>query len=386
MIVDLEKIKNFDNILKDKLKLALYKKFPLFYDYVDFYNDSVFSEPILFTYLLSPNNNIDIKFLYIKYSSTNSFKITINKADKNFAYFPGAGRLNISDQLEYLMISDGECFINGDPEKKIELNDEKFLNNGTRIYDYIHSDWTTFFNHDEKITIGNNNWRSSDIDVLNRSYAIIEKYNPSFYKLLIHQVKNVVLFEGESNCFATILAHHTIFLNSTDPLDIIYTLDHILHEGSHVIFNTYTINSKNDLFVMNYKSLLSDFTGDKDDTGILYDRFHGLYTQYNINSNMSLYIDNNTFQGTDHLHLLARFCSNMLKFGLALEAFNIRENYQIFGWELYCKFRERHQKLFNVYKEIIEEFNFSQQSYVFNFDTFLSDNINNPKVRALYGK
>lgn len=212
---------------------------------------------------------------------------------------------------------------------------------------------------------------SKHIPHFNKAINVIKENYHNYFGLIKKSVKKILIYEGmQPYSFAAIQAHNMIFLNAHDEDDEIFFLDHILHEGAHVIFNTLTYDSKIELFTVPFKTELSFITNDTSDHGELYGRFHGMFTQSNINPCMEICINNNIFSGKQHKELLGRFSSNIKRFNSGINRFYIPELYKEEGKKWYDFFSKRYDELYDRNKELVNSFDVSNQPYAFSYEIF----------------
>jgi hypothetical protein len=365
--------------LIDTVKLLLYKRHPLIFERIDFENDEIFQEPLLYAYLIQSEDKwLDsIIFGYEKVRKT-SIQVYTNK--QGVLYIPCIGYFKTKVPSAVLTLSicgDSYLLINGQSEPvNYEFEPIFFLREEFELMKTQHPLLENLF-HDEEEKVA-----AVEIDTIydkyiaycNNAIEVIKSHYPEYFALLHQNVKKVMIFEGVPNSFAAIQAHNMIFFSAHPADDEIFFLDHFLHEGSHVVFNTLTFRTKERLFKIPYKSPLSAFTGNSSDSGELYGRFHGLFTQSMINPGMEICLNKRIFDGKKRIELLGRFSSNIKRFGLAIERFNIPDMYLEEGSKWYQFFSDRYKNLYTTNKDLVNQYDVSNQPYIFSYKIFIDTN------------
>ncbi len=364
--------------LVDTMKSILYQKDNSVFEKLDFYDDNIFSEPFLFACV---NNNyedwIDLLTFSLCKEKSNCSPIQTGVLNSNKVYLPNIGYLKIKS-------NDRQVFLS------YENNNVSIRNNSNAIIPFEHlapvknKEGIEFLicNHplleplfiDEKGNITeviiNEELYNKHIQHFNNALKIIENTYPNYHQLIITYIKKVVFYKGNANSFATIQAHGMAFFNVKDDHNEIFFIDNIMHQCAHVFFNALTLDKKS-LFKIPYNSDLSIFTEDVSDKGyILYDRFHGLFTQTNINTCLETCIVQKLYKGDEHLELVGRFVSNMKRFNAALNKFNKLEKYNIQGLNWFKFFESTYKRIYTSNKELINKYDLSNQPYVFDYQEF----------------
>ena len=370
---------NFDACLIDveqTLKSLLYKRHPSIFDRIDFEDDSLFSEPLLYSYLTQNDNKwLDSIILGYEYDRVRSISIFTNA--QGIAYLPQIGYF----ETPYLRT---ELVLNNDllDYKVYKINGEiaefsyyplTFLSEGFELVTAQHPLWERLYIDAQDIQTDVNvmdRYAINQSSFFNSAIDIIKFYTPDYFKLIKSNVKKVLLFNGDANCFASMSAHNMIFLNIYKTNNPIFYLDHILHEGSHVVFNTLTFKTKQNLFTVKFNSNLSELTGNVHDSGELYGQFHGLFTQSHINYGLAKYYRAKIFNGEESHELLGRLASNLTRFRSGVDVFNQPSKYNSEGRKWYDFFCERFAQLYNENMNTISHFDLSNQPYVFNYEKF----------------
>ncbi|MFL0136913.1 hypothetical protein, partial [Tenacibaculum maritimum] len=366
----------------DTVKSVLYKKDKNVFEKLDFYDDNIFSEPFLF---LCINREYDkwINLLTFSLNKSKTHDKIVAKPVNETIYLPSLGYLklkqNILDEVNLAYIDNKVVVFNKENLKleyeicDLNQNDERieFLLLNHPLLDGIFTN-----KDDEKDNVIINEFiYEKHIPNFNKALQTIKSIYPEYYALVKNYIKKVVFFKGVTNSFATMQAHGMVFFNVKDEYNEIFFLDNIIHQCAHVFFNTLTFD-KSELFVIPHNSDLFLFTNDINDKGHeLYGRYHGLFTQTNINIAFERCINNNVYKGDYHFELLGRFTSNMQRFKVSINKFDKPEQYKKEGLNWFTYFKENFELMYERNKHIIEKYNVLNQPYVFNYKIFKETNL-----------
>jgi hypothetical protein len=363
----------------DSLKILLYKRHIDIFERLDFENDEIYQEPLLFAYI-TQNETKWLDAIIYGYEKKVKDKILVFTNKNGTIYIPKIGyfKTNIPNSSFFLSKNMNDYVLTDNNGKKINFIYDSicYLDEGIELVKTQHPLLQCFFSNLENrnVDVDIENVYSKHISHFNNALDVIKKYYNDYFQLIKKNIKKVIIYEGTSYSFAAIQAHNMIFLSVNDENDEIFFLDHILHEGAHVIFNTLTFNTKNNLFTVPFNSKFASFTKNKIDHGEVYGGFHGMFTQSNINPCMEICIRQNVFTGKQHYELLGRFSSNIKRFGGGIQAFDLPDLYKNEGLEWYVFFKNRFNKLYLENRELVNSFDVSNQPYVFSYEIFKNTN------------
>lgn len=363
----------------DSLKLLLYKRHSDIFERLDFDDDDIYQDPLLFAYVTQKDDKW-LDYLIYGYEKNPKKKIEVFTNKKGIIYISKIGYFitNLISCELILENKNGRFILFDSSGNNVNFNFEPifYLAEQIELIKTHHPLLECMFvnNDGEIVDVEINNIAEKHIDHFNNSLAIIKKHYFDYFTLLIKNVKKVLMYHGEPYSFASIQGHNMIFLNVSNEDDEIFFLDHILHEGSHVVFNTLTYDTKIDLFTIPFKSPISDFTKNPQDHGEVYGRFHGMFTQSNINICFETCIENNIFNTRQNHELLGRFSSNMKRFNASVEKFNLPLLYKEEGLKWYTFFKNRCAELTKRNRETIYSLDVSNQPYVFSYEIFNKTN------------
>ncbi len=373
-------IKDGNGLIADTMKTLLYKKSPDFFGLLDFENDIAFTEPLLFAFFNSKNQNNhslgQILWGYIN-SDKKPTKTQVKSDATGVIYLPQYGYLKTSYVNKVLYLH----FLNN----QIHLKDE----GGSDVtFEYLDLEKIDFLDvslsqsallepfflseEGQRVEVELVN-QDRNIENLERALQIVQKVNPSYYSHLKEVVRGIYLYRGEPNSFASLSVHGIAFFNVQIDNEEVFFIDNIVHQCGHVIFNTISFE-KEKWFSIHPNTALAKFTGDTADKADIYGRFHGLFTQTNVNKTLDVIIDSKLLQGKELHELIGRFTSNMNRFGLAIKKLDKAVMYTKIGLEWLNHFKETYQHLYDKRKRLIDSFKVDNQPYVFSYEIFSKSN------------
>lgn len=372
----------FDNDLSnviDSMKKMLFNRHNDIFDRLDFENDMIFLEPLLYSYVYQTNDKWLDSIIY-GYEKIKKPSIEIFSNSEGIIYMPQEGyfKTNYPNQAFVLITNynQKDILLN---EKKIDYVFEPllFLDNGMELVKYQHPLFDPIF-HDivkEALEIVIEDVYKTHTENLNKGLKIIEECNNDFYKLLKKNLKKIMLFSGEKpNSFAVMTAHNMIFLNMNNWDNEIFFADHVSHEGGHVIFNTVTYESKYQLFNYHHNISFSEVTNSITQHGTLYLRFHAFYSYVQIIKSLSVFLFNEKNNEILLHEAKGRFIFHMGNFKRSLDLFEIKDLFKPEGRKWFDSFKRYFYSLELKYNELKPMYDLSFQPYDFNSIIFEKQN------------
>lgn len=374
--------KNFDscqgNVI-DSLKMLLYQRHENIFERINFEDDRIYLEPLLFAYIMQKENYWLDSIIY-GYENNPKPKIQVFTNNTGTIYIPQVGYFHtkeINKEL-FLEAKNNLFFIFNNDRTEISYNFEPicYIDESIEIVRCQHPLLEKIFldNHDKIVEVEIEKTYTKHLDHANKAIQLIKQNSPIYFDLIKKTIKKIMIFDGEPNSFANIQAHNMIFLNAHDENDEVFFLDHILHESAHVVFNTLTYNSKLSLFKHPFDTKFSEITGDVNEHGDLYSRFHGLFTFIIINACLETVIDKNILIGRHNEEVVGRFSLNMKRFNTGISMFNIPNLLAEEGQDWYKIFVNTFHQIYERKNKLINSIDVSNQPYVFSFKQFKQAN------------
>jgi len=377
-----ENYTDYQESLTESVKKSMYSLNPQIFEHFDFYENSLYQEPLVFASLHN-NFNYWINLIGLRYRTKNSTPpVILNDFLEYKIFIPRFGyvdvakdkeekALRVKDNETIFLCEDGsalkyqisrtpifcypgiECIVSQQPLL------ESFFRNEQGQQQKVHISKTIYDEHSSS---------------LKNAFKIIEKVNPRFYDMVLEHIKNIVLFEGPVNSFATIMAHGAIFISVRDDNGVAFFLEDITHQAAHVFFNTLTFE-KEGLFLIPHTTKFSDITMDKsDEKATVYDRFHGLYTHLHINNVLTKVIESSLCNTHIKTEIMGRLCVNMNRFEIAIKKFEKANVLAPQGSKWFNVFLENFKTSKQKCQHILDEYDVSNQPYIFDYSLFLNTN------------
>lgn len=362
-------------IIANTIKLLIYKETPTLLEKVDFEDEAIFLEPLLFAYFNSKSDNQfstemlgEIMQGYFIKKEDLHIKESLHKG---IAYFPNLGYFD--ESLEKI---DEINYING---SKIEIINYKiahlksiFKNYNNEIIDY------------NKIEISEALFKKYK-ESLENAFQFIKRSNKIHFDLIEQYCRKIVLFMTDcanTNSFATINAHGIAFFNVyQDDYDEVFFVDDIAHQTGHIILTSLLFVRKN-YFIIDENSGIAAITNNRSEYRSFYILFHALYTYYTtvlcLNSCLMSKHFNKIQVHEANARIgfyLLKYKSDLLNFEKVVNHFENLENVlTIKGIEVYKSIEDKYFEINKKYSEIVETFDYRNQPYNFTFKEFLKQN------------
>ena len=367
-------LKNKTNLI-ETIQLLLYKETPSLLEKVDFDDDNVFLEPLLFAYFNSKKDNLFSKDMlteimqgYFVKKEPLILKESFN--NEGIAYVPNLGYF----------------------DKKGNKVDDVCMINNTSIELLIHP--VTHLKHIFK-DFNENNIDESKIEIsktqslryersLTNALQYIKTSNKVHYDLIEQCCKKIVLFETDpknTNSFATINAHGIAFFNVyQENYDEVFFVDDIAHQTGHIIMTTILFERKK-YFMIDENQNIGTFTKNKSEYRSFYILFHALYTYYTTFLCLDDCLENNCFnkrqthEAKGRIGFYLQKCkSDLLNFEKVINYYNGLESVlSSQGIEIFKNIANKYFEVLKKHEEVTL-FKYKNQPYNFTYSEFVKLN------------
>ena len=357
-------------------RLLIYKENPNLLKKIDFENDTVFLEPLLFAYFNSKKNNffsetmlIEILQGYFIQKKTLLLKESFSKY--GIAYVPNLGYF----------------------DKKNNMIDNVFIIENTTIelikHPIVHLK-TIFKDFNENVI------NESKIEIskvlsdkyekqLTNAFQYIKTSNKEYFELIEQCCKKIVLFITDpknTNSFATINAHGIAFFNVyQEDYDEVFFIDDIAHQTGHIIMTSVLFERKN-YFKIDENLNVGLLTNKKSEYRSFYILFHALYTYYTSILCLDSCIDNSCLN-TRQIHeahgrigfYLRKYKSDLERFEkIEIKHKGIENILTYEGIEIFNMIKSLFIKMSQKHLELVKKMNYNNQPYNFTYSNFLELN------------
>jgi hypothetical protein len=354
------------------IKLLIYKENPSLLEKIDFDDDDIFLEPLLFFYFNYKIENslpteLLAEFMQGFFISKEKLKINYSFFENEIAYLP---------KLGYFKKNDPSFF---EPTYIVDNTNIEVLKYSGNLLRSI------FKNSSDNVISGSdiifdNSLFEKNISYLTNAFLFIKEDSNDHFKLIEKCCKKILLFKTDpsnTNSFATIQAHGIAFLNVyQDKYDEVFFIDDIAHQTGHIILTTLFHNRKA-IFKIDEEQNVEDLLKLKDHRTV-YILFHALYTYYTTLLCLDNSLTNCKFNKLQEKEAIGRIGFYLNKCGFDLNRF---EKINIFyngienvltedGKDIYNLIIEQYLQISKKWQSIIKEFDYSNQTYNFTFKNF----------------
>ena len=351
------------------IQLLLYKENPSLLEKVNFEDDNVFLEPILFSYFNSKKDNLFSKDMLTEiiqgyFVEKESLILKESFNNDEIAYLPNLGYFDKQgNKVDDIFIIQNSS---------IEL----------LIHPIVHLK-TIFKDFNENVLDENKIEISKEIslkyeNVLTNALQYIKTSNKVHYDLIEQCCKKIVLFKTDpknTNSFATINAHGIAFFNVYQEVyDEVFFVDDIAHQTGHIIMTAILFERKK-YFLFDENQNIGTFTKNKLEYRSFYILFHALYTYYTTFLCLDACLENNCFnikqihEAKGRIGFYLQKCkSDLLNFEKVINYHNGLQNVlSTEGIEIYQNIENKYFEILEKHKETIQ-FIYINQPYNFTFN------------------
>lgn len=372
----------------DLIKRMLYKGDEDIFDYIDFDNDAIYTEPLLFSYFNSEEKLMSLDQILFGYSNKSRRKFSVSSNDRGVVFLPNHAYLytKLSSDLIDFECSEKDEIILTKNGIEVEFRFEEIIYSSIcptlEITDVIDSFASlNFYNWDGRDEKKMREFvAQSEVDVckylpmITEALEILKQVLPDEYDRYEKTVRRIVLFSNNSlRNFATRSAQGTVFLNVNEYSNVTFFLEEFIHQASHNVFNVATYDTKS-YFVVDPDDIVGKYSDSKSDHRTLYGAFHGIYTTGQI---VELFIEllqaDLNFGREIMYELIGRLAVNKNRHNIGLEAIPSGNIFTPKGMQFFKYYYEK------LDRNIIDNpnyFNFSviEHPIVFSYWKFEHDN------------
>ena len=376
--------KDFDacsNLMIDSIKGLLYDRHSDIFERIDFHDDDIYLEPLLYAYL----NQSDVRWLdciiyAFERNKKKEFKVFTNNA--GIFYIPKIGyyRTNIrNNELLYRVNDHREELIFQGATVDFIFEPIVYIEGKIEVLKYEHPLYTPLFINEnkgldyQKLVI--NDIYKDHVSNFKNGLKALRRRNPKHHQILKRNLKCIMIYSAsQPYSFAAMSAHNMIFFNVKRHDNELYFFDHLAHEGAHVTFNTLSYKSKTHFFKYPHHTPFSIASGNPEEHSTLYLRFHGLFTFYEITKSWEQFIFYEKASAIKIHEAKGRFAFQLNRFKQALTSFENLDIFEPEGLKWYEFFKEKYSELYTKYGFMRKDYDFSDQSYDFDPQVFLFKN------------
>lgn len=378
-------IKDGQGELCDAIKMLIYQSNEELFSKLDFYNDRLFLEPLLFSFFRENKTGISLEQLLFGYLSTEDQQVAISVQTDPWGriYLPEIGTLTPESP-------DSAFELHRDKESKQLILQKEGQNipfvfeaieyiKGTRIelVSHQHPLLLEYFTKGDSsvVEVEIERIRSLHVDHINRAMELIREIYPEYYNFINRVTRKFIIFHNpEARSFASRSAHGAGFFSAQDFHDEIFFFEDIIHQCGHDIFDS-VISDRSTFLAADPTTPMSEFTGSEAHAGRqLEGTFHGLFTQANINIAICRSLESQRFKGKQLHELIGRQSDDMKRFILALDILDHPGIFTDNGKDLHQRFRKIYGEINERWAPLINSLDTSNQPYIFSYEHFAALN------------
>jgi len=368
----------------DIVRTLLYRRAPQLFRQLDFYNDEIFLEPLLFAYFNSKEPPVKLDQILVGYIGDEPRPaITSVFADTHgVVYLPNIGYLVTDTANEELILvwDRGSSTYRLEHENSSVSYDFEDIIRGVapsvEVCRYSHPLFTELYTgmEGDVVNVEVKESVQRHIHHLNTAFRVLGQQYPHYYEAILDVTRKVVIFNGKGvNSFATLSAHGTAFLNADETDDEVFFIEDIVHQCGHVIFSALTFE-KQEYFRVDPNTPLRLFTKDERERRTVYITLHGLFTEAAMAESLNLCYENNVFHGRQEHELVGRLAFILKRFSHDLRNLAHRDLFTEKGLSLYNDFKDVFLDIFQKRQDFVGMFDTSNQPYTFSYAKFVELN------------
>jgi hypothetical protein len=384
------------------IKLVLYKKNPDIFNDIDFENNLIFSDPLIFAGINSkfkPNLNHLLWGYKSHYNPEDSLKVITD--EKGIFYIANIGYFYTQLKTTHLLLS-------------FSKNTFVLRNNNLKTIPFDHKSCFKIHDKFEVLTHQNNLLKEHiyddqenviDVEVTEttlkqfsnflKALDIIRDNSPGLYSLIELCVRKFLIFKSDSyifkdaeiierNSFATLSVHGCAFFNAfRENYNEVFFIEDIAHQCGHIIFNTY-LASEPKIYTINPKTNIATIeeVEDYNETRSLFVVHHAMYTYDCILNCFYDCLINQVFKNDKHKEheLIGRIIFTLNKFVKDFELISQRDNngvslyFNESGMLMLEEYLKTFKKITNKFSKVLLNINLNGQPYNFSYNEYLKNN------------
>ncbi|WP_330442384.1 hypothetical protein [Flavobacterium sp. C4GT6] len=345
------------------VKLLIYKENPSLLEKVDFEDDNIFLEPLLFAYFNSKKDNLFAaemltEILQGYFVEKEALQVQNSLGKDGIAYIPNMGYFNSQNEKveEILKIDAFEIVKTCHPVMKkyfVEYYKGHILDSTPPH----NPTWQNYYKE------------------LEEAICIIKENLPSFYSELVSSNNKIYLHDNPKIInFTTIETLGMLYLYVIGDNNLIYFIEELIHQGSHN-FLCYVTHNRKDYFKIDVdNTVMRSLTGQEWDYRTVYGSFHGLFTVTQRVECFDILLSKDVFSGREKHELLGRLADQFLRFRTGLELIDLEGVFTDKGIKYYKSLDEKCMKILQKYDSLRDEFDLSHRDLDFRYNDFCMTN------------
>ncbi len=385
--------------LIENIKLLLYQTDVTVFDRIDFDDDKIYREPLLFAYFKNVENSMySLDAILYGYTQPNLRPLKISIASDEFGriYLPNIGWLLTNEKHQlYDMATNAESEItlrkNGTLipyrlEKPDTLNDTSI-----EVLKYPISLLKQFYYDTGQllVEVEITEITKKHRENLRKAWNLIRKHLPTHYETILLTTNRCVIFNVDSNLrnsFATLSAQGISFFNAyQDDYNEVFFVDDIAHQTGHIIFNAMIYEVENFLLVSPDTIIQNvEVEGILTESRDIHVIFHALYTYYTTFICLDACLEAGVFTKQKRHEALGRMSfyikkcyqdislieDPLEKYNKTSKLYASKELFTANGFIIYNEIKKTYRSMVKKWINIVGDFDMSNQPYNFTYAKF----------------
>lgn len=375
----MEKILDNQIEIVNTIKLLIYKETPSLLEKVDFDDDKVFLEPLLFAYFnskkeyLFPTEMLE-EIMQGYFVKSEEIKINYSFNKNNIAYLPSIGYFRKGESAPF------------EPIQIIENTNIEIFKGSINMLQHIFKNASSgLINQDE--IVFNISLFEKNIAFLTNAFGFIKENSFTQFNLIEQCCQKCLFFKtnpSNTNSFASINAHGIAFFNVyQDDYDEVFFVDDIAHQTGHIILTT-LFHDKKAIFKIDESQQIEGIIN-KEDHRDIYILFHALYTYYATFVCLDDCLTNDVFNENQRKEAIGRIGFYLNKCKMDLSNLDVIEKHfngihnilTTDGIAIYVLIKNKYSEIFNKWSTVTSKFDYNNQTYNFSYSIFVNNNNNN---------
>jgi hypothetical protein len=341
------------------IKLLIYKENSSLLEKVNFEDDSIFFEPLLFAYFNSKRNNQFSKEMLMEVMQgyfIEKESVFLNESfDKyEIAFVPNVGYFDkVKNKVENLLkVDEFEILKTCHP-----LLESYFVE--------------TYKSHTVNLNPEHKSVWLENYQELEKAILIIKEHLPDFYKELLLANRRIYLHDNPKILnFASIETLGMLYFYVVGTQNLIYFIEELIHQGSHN-FLYYVVHDRKEYFKIDVDNIvMRDLTHQQWDYRTVYGAFHGLFTVTQRVICFDILLSQNIFEGREKHELLGRMTDMIPRFKTGLELLDLDYVYTSKGKDYYFELASKCETILSKYQWLTTEFDLSHRDLDFRYNEF----------------
>lgn len=343
----------------ENIQILLYKENPLLLEKLNFEDEKIFSEPLLFAYFNSKKQNsfsqeILEEVMQGYFTHKENLKIEHSYNKNSIAYLPNVG------------------YYNKNKERTEPILDIEGLEIVKELHPLLHSYLFEFYKghiinpNPEYISVWENH-----IVTLENALKLLKEHTPDYFKEFQSANKKIFIHNNPKILnFTSIETLGMLYFYATPSATLMYFVEELIHQGAHNILYHITFDKKDFFKIDAPNIIMRDLTKHEWDYRDVYGAFHGVYTVYKRLECYDVLLQKKAMEGRDKHELLGRLADQFSRFHTGLELLNLDEVYTEKGKEFYLDLDNKCENILNKYSRLEEEFDLTNRDLDFRYEDF----------------